>query len=114
MSIITRMRKQTCVYWALDTVDQFGAKQYDSPVEISCRWEEVSEEYLDANGQRLISNAKVYVDRDMVAGSVLMLDGIASITNEDDVRENLGAYEIKRFDKLPNFKADEFLRTCYL
>lgn len=114
MNIITRMRKQKCVYWALSSKNQFGEKQYDSPVEISCRWEDSSVEYLNSDGERVVSNAVVYVDRDVFVGSILMLGVLADITDYTYIKENVGAYEIQKFEKLPNFKTTEFLRTVYL
>ena len=45
---------------------------------------------------------------------LLMLGELTDITDEVNVRENEGAFEIQRFDKLPTLKADQFLRTAYL
>ncbi len=114
MGIITRMRKQTAVYWPFLSVDQFGKKAVGSPVEISCRWEDKSEEFLDSKGERQMSNAIVYVDRDMAVGGILMLGTTGDITDAVNIKENAGAWEIRRFDKLPNIRASEFLRTVYL
>ncbi|GAG43360.1 unnamed protein product, partial [marine sediment metagenome] len=107
MSLITRMLKQTCVYWPLESVesavaddfDNYGQPQVSTPSEISCRWEDVSEEFIDAQGTRQISRAKVYVDQDVDVGGILMLGELADITDEENIKENDGAYEIKRFDK---------------
>ena len=121
MSLITRMRKQKAVYWALASsdsggiaFDDFGQPKYTDPVEIKCRWKDVTEEFLDAKGARQLSHAKVYVDRDVDVNGILMLGVIADITNEENPKENDGAWEIKRFDKTPNFRATEFLLTAYL
>ena len=122
MSIITRMRKQVCVYWGLASdesagvaFDDYGQPILTDPVELDCRWEDVSEEFIAADGTRQFSNAKVYVEQDVDVGGVLMLGTIeADITDSSNVKENEGAWEIKRFDKLPTFKATEFLRTAFL
>lgn len=121
MSVITRMRKQKAVYWPLqssdsagDAFDDYGQPQWDGPIEIDCRWEDVIEEFIDASGTQQSSNAKVYVDRDVDVGGVLMLGELTDITDENNPKENDGAWEIRRFDKLPNMKATEFLRTAYL
>jgi hypothetical protein len=114
MRILTTMLKQTCVYWAFSSIDQFGEKTFSSGVDISCRWEAKTEEFLDAMGERQLSNAVVCVDRDIAVGSVLMLGTTSDITDETTIKENAGAWEVKRFDKLPTLKATEFLRTCYL
>ena len=114
MSLITRMRKQKCVYWAYSGTNEFGVKQVGSPVLISCRWEDKSEEFLDNKGERQISNAIVYVDRDTPVGGILMLGTLSDITDSIDIKENDGAWEIRKFNKEPNIKATEFLRTAYL
>jgi len=114
MSIITRMRKQTAVYWAYTSTDEYGVKQVGSPVLIKCRWEDKSEEFLDSHGERQMSNAVVYVDRDTPIGGILMLGVLADITDSTNIKENDGAWEIRKFDKLPTFKATEFLRTACL
>ncbi len=114
MGIISKMRKQTAVYWALSSVNTYGENQYAAPVEIACRWEDVSVEFLDNDGSTQMSRARVYVDRDVIIGSVLMLGVIADITDEVNIKENAGAWEIRKFDNLPNLKATEFLKTAML
>jgi len=114
MSLIVRMRRQNAVYWPFDSVDQFGKKAVGSPVQIKVRWEDVSEEFLDSNGEIQISRSKVYVDRDMEVGGILMLGTTVDITDPIDVKENDGAWEIRKFEKLPTLRATEFLRTAYL
>ena len=114
MGIITRMLKQTAVYWPFESVNQFGKKVVGDPVEIDVRWEDASEEFLDSGGERQMSNAVVYVDRDIVLGGILMLGVITDITDDVDIKENEGAWEIRKFEKLPNLKATEFLRKAYL
>lgn len=121
MSIIKRMRKQDAVYWALasvesggDDFDDYGQPILTDPVEVKCRWEDKSEEFVAANGTKMLSHAVVYVDRDVDVGGVLMLGELTDITDADNVRENAGAWEIKRFDKIPNLRATEFLRIAFL
>ncbi len=121
MSIISRMRKQTAVYWALEgsesggnNYDEFGQPQYTEPIEISVRWESRTAEFLDAQGTRVLSNAIVYVDQDVDITGVLMLGELVDITDEDNPKENDDTWEIRRFEKLPNLKNNEILRTVFL
>jgi len=111
------MLKQVAVYWKLSSLefDNYGQPIPTTPVEIKCRWEDVSEEFLDANGTIQLSNARVYVDRDVEVGGVLMLGELDSgVMDLVDIKENENAWEIKRFEKLPTLRATQFLRTCYL
>jgi len=121
MSIITRMLKQTCVYWALASsesgglaYDDYGQPVVTDPVEIECRWEDVNEEFIDATGTKQTSRAKVYVSQDVDVGGILMLGELTDITDDDNPKENDGAWEIRKFDKLPNLRVTEFLRTAFL
>ena len=110
------MLKQTAVYWELSSLefDNYGQPIPSSPVEIDCRWEDVGEEFIDKDGTTQLSRAKVYVDRDVEIGGVLMLGELGSTIDEDNPKENSGAWEIRRFEKLPTLKATEFLRSVYL
>lgn len=114
MSLINRMRKQKAVWWALASIDSHGKEVYASPVQIACRWEGVNEQFLDANGDIQMSNAVVYTDRDTPPKGVLMLGLLADITDPVNIKENTGAWEIQRFDKLPTLSNKEILRTAYL
>ena len=108
-------------FWALATTDS-GGNAFDDqgfpvvtdPVEIKCRWKDVSEETIAANGTKMTSKSKVYVDQDVSVGGVLMLGVLTDVIDPVNVKENDGAGEIKRFDKTPNFKATEFLRLAWL
>ena len=114
MSLITRMRKQTAVYWPFDSVDAYGKKLMGSPVEIKCRWDGSIEEFLDSQGERQLSKAVVFVDRDTPVGGILMLGTLSDITDDTNIKENEGAWEIRRFDTTPNLEATEFLKRAYL
>ena len=121
MSIITRMRKQTAVWWPQQSAevagmdhDRFGQPQVSDPVQISVRWEDVSEEFIDSNNTRQLSRARVYVDRDMSVGDILMLGKLTDITDAVNPKENINAWEVRRFEKLPNIKNTEQLRTVFL
>ncbi len=122
MSIIDTMLRQTAVWWPLQSSESAGGGDFDEygqpllsdPVEISVRWEDRIEEFIDGEGTTQLSNAVVFVDRDVEVGGVLMLGEIADITDLENVKENDGAWEIMRFDKLPTLRATKNLRTAYL
>jgi len=121
MGVITRMLRQTAVYWPPESIetggddfDDFGQALVSTGYEIEVRWVDVTEEFIDSNGTRQLSRAKVYVSEDVEVGGILMLGEEADITDLVDIKENEGAWEIRRFEKQPNFKATEFLRTAFL
>ena len=121
MSLVTRMRKQKCVYWPLGSAesggsdeDSYGNPSHGSPIEIDCRWEDGNKEFVGSKGTTELSSARVFVDRDMQVGEMLMLGELDSSVDQDDPRNNQGAYEIRAFQKTPNLKATEFLRIAVL
>jgi hypothetical protein len=121
MSIISRMRKQKAVYWPLGSsetggkdVDDYGKPVYATAVEIDCRWEDSREEFISPKGDKELSHSMVYVDRDMRVGEVLMLGTLDSVVYLTNPKKNTNAWEIRAFEKLPNFKATEFLKRAIL
>jgi hypothetical protein len=105
---------QKAVYWHHSGDDASGQPLYDDPVEVACRWEDVHELYLGMDGNDQVTNAKVIVDRDMVVQGQLWLGALADLTSQAHPSENLGAFSIKKFEKLPDRKAKKFLRTALL
>lgn len=113
MSIITRMRKQTAVWWQRTGRDVTGDPSFADPVEIDCRWDDKQELFVDVNGDEKISRATVYVDRDMSPGDWLKLGELESST-PDDPRDTTGAWEMRDWNKMPNLRATEYLRFTHL
>ena len=118
MRIIKKVLKMRAAYWEPGSPDDAGNKTFAAPVEIKCRWEERVQEFSGTNNEAMLSNAVVYVDRDVKTLGVLKLlevgqtlNGLTSTTNPF---ANDKAWEIKRFDKLPTIKATQFVRTAYL
>jgi len=117
MRIITKMLKQTAVYWAPASpqFDDYGQPNVSTPVDVDCRWEDVGEEFLDGGGTLQLSRAKVYVGVDVEVGGLLMLGDLSmSGLDEENPKNNDGVWEIRRFEKLPTLKATQFLRTVFL
>jgi hypothetical protein len=61
-----------------------------------------------------MSNAVVYTDRITPTKGVLMEGKLADITDPVNIKENEGAWEIRRFDKLPTLNNKEVLMTAHL
>jgi len=121
MNYITWPCNQKAVYWPPGSdetggqdFNDYGQPLYSTAVEIDCRWDDVSEEILLPNGDRVMSRAIVIVDREVKIAGVLWLGNIADVTDEDDPKLNDNAFEIRRVDKNPNIDADEMLVRAYL
>lgn len=114
MPDISRFLDQTCVYWPPGEVDYNGQKQFGSPVELACRWVEASEVFLDSNGNQQVSHTKVRLDADVLELGVLWEGTLATKSADPDPFANSGAYEIRKYRKIPSRRATEFLRIALL
>jgi len=113
MSIISKMRKQSAIFWSRSGTDGYGRPTWNSPVQIECRWEDLAEEYINYRGTREVSKSTVYVDRVMDPGGYLKLGSLDSGISNDPTEED-DAWEIKSFRQVPNLKATETLLSCML
>ena len=118
--VAIRTMKQFAVYWACLGLDSYGKPTYDTPIVIGCRWDAVQEMFFESSTitnpkrDQVMSEARLIVDRDLVIQSVIMLGTLSDVDDEDDPKENDGAYEIRAFLKTPNFKGNKYLREVYL
>ena len=103
---------QICVHWAKTGVDEFGIPTYDDPVEIICRWEDKTEQFLGLKGENELSRAKVYSLREMRVGRMRCLGTIETIPEGEDIRTF--ASNIRSYKKIPDLQADEYLRVALL
>ena len=115
MSIITRMRKQTLVYWGSPVPDGYGGSTFAAAVELSCRWEDKQELFIAPDGKEVLSQSVVYVGQDVGIGGYLYL-GVESDLDSDHTNPEIisGAREIRQLGKLPNLRATEYLRQVWL
>lgn len=79
MSLIKRMRKQKAVWWRKVAANRFGVVTWANPVEIACRWTDISEQVLDPKGEVFVSRSFVYVDRYISIGDRIRLGTLIDI-----------------------------------
>lgn len=116
IDFLARNQKQKAVYWGNPTKDGYGKFSYDDPVEIDCRWVDTTEIIMAANGEQIVCNAKVRVSQDLDKQGMLYLGYLQNLTESQlsDPTTVDGAYEIKRFDKIPSVRGNKFYRKAYL
>lgn len=114
MSVITKVLRQTCVYWPPASPDRYGQPTQGNPVELNCRWDDMIQEVVKDDGTIVMSKAEVMVSADVEVGGVLFLGTMDDVVDITNPKGNEGAYEILKFAKNPNFKCTEFVRTAYL
>jgi hypothetical protein len=110
MSFLTRNHNQTITYWGSPTKDQFGTKTFADPVQITGRWEDRTETFIDSSGRENVSKAFVFVSQDLDSEGWLFLG--TDITS--DPKTVTDAFEIRQFIKTPNMKATDFERKAIL
>lgn len=123
---ISKVCVQTAVYWGSPTNDGYGQKTYADPVELEppngVRWDSIVQKGIDKGeiktGEFETSNAKVLLVQDVEVKGWLYLGSLDDFDSTVDTNkpETIdGAYEIKKFEKIPMVKSTTiFIRTAYL
>ncbi|MCW5678453.1 MAG: hypothetical protein KIT65_10965 [Xanthobacteraceae bacterium] len=63
MTAYTENMTQAATYWPPSANDGFGGVSYGAATQILCRWQNAQKLFRDAQGQEVMSEAIVYVDR---------------------------------------------------
>jgi hypothetical protein len=112
----TNSLKQKAVYWGGPASDGATGRTFDAAVEISVRWEERNELFVDSTGQERTSRAIILVPQDVDLGGYLYLGTLVSLdsSEEADPFELDDAHEILQFSKVPDRSGTVFVRTVWL
>jgi hypothetical protein len=114
IGVAKRTMKQKAIWWAHDGLDDFGKPTYNiAPVEIDCRWEDRTEQFINANGDQEVSRSVLIVDRDISLKDKMKLGELDS-TIYADPDDNEDVWEVLQFMKIPDFKGRKRLRQVYL
>ena len=112
--VVAKFCVETAVYWGNPQPDGYGGVVYDSPVEISVRWEDKTRIVTDKDGKEMLSLAEVLVTEDLDAGGMLTLGGLSDLTSEGEPATG-SRHEILSISKIPMIKSTtDFVRTVYL
>lgn len=94
MSIISASRTETAIWWQATGKDEWGAPTFASPVEIECKWIQQRRRYVSQQGDDVVSDATVMVDRDVANGDYLQLGELDSTTPDSPIGED-DAYPVR-------------------
>lgn len=116
MSYLTEDHTGYAVYWGNPAPDGYGGFSWDTPVELSVRWEEKARQFLSSDGELSVSRAIVYLGQDVARDGVLYQGRLADLSaaQKADPRTVTGAQGIRRFDKTPEIDGSDFERVAYL
>jgi len=114
MSIL-RLLNQTLVYWAPGSEDRYANTSWEDPVEISGRWEEKAELFLDETGEKTLSRAVAYLDgsTSIVMDGRLMLGTLLSLSSSPDPATD-GGLRISSIGDAPSINAQTSLKKVML
>jgi hypothetical protein len=113
MSYISRNLRKRLTYWSRGAPDGFGGTAWGASVNLKGRWEERTEQFLDAKGDEHTSEAVVYVDRDIEIGGYI-LNGTSTAADPLTLTGDSEAKEIREYRKIPDLKYLRFERKLYL
>lgn len=106
---------QIAVYWERLDPDGYGGWIWEDPIEVACRWVEKNEEMFDEAGNKFISKAEILVNQDMKPGDMLYLGDLDGITSASGSPANTkSAYVVRKFSKIPDILAEEYVRKAWL
>ena len=113
---IASMLNQTAIYWGTPTQNGWGGVSYGTPVEVTVRWMEKQQKFIDMSGVEAVSKVTVISETDFVLGGRLWLGELTDLTTEQkaDPTSKAGCSEIRGYNKTPSLDATEFLRRAFL
>lgn len=112
-SFLTKIRKQTAVYWGPGTPDGKGSFSFPSPVEVDCRWEDKAMEFVDRDGNQAVSSSYVIVDQEMAEGGYLKQGDLDSATPDSPIGDE-DAHMIRKFNVIPDLRNTAYLYEAFL
>lgn len=98
-------RFQKAVLWERGYYDAYGQPTAKDPVEIDVRWEDNQSESLDQQGNTVVLDASVTVDRKIAPGSLMWLGSLADLpfgTDLGDETEKL--MQVVTCNEVPDIK----------
>lgn len=100
--------RQDATYWPPAGNDGFGGILYGSPEAVKVRWEEKSVLFRDPQGNEVMSNAVIYVSKQLEIKGQLFLGVSASSTPP------VGSREIRQVGQSPDLTQTKVLHKVWL
>ena len=113
MSMITKMLRRDAIYFPPGHVGSNGRRSTGAPQSRRCRWEQKVSQTIKQDGTFGQSTVRVFVNEDVAVGGYLAL-GLLDPDNPPASPLDVGGLEIMAFNKVPNLKNTEYLRTAFL
>lgn len=117
MRILKTMLKDFAVYWAPAGTDNDGQPKYASPVEYKVRWDDTTVIFANKDGEELAGQAKVTHNlNDAQVNGVLWHGRLSALTTGQKANPLtvVGAFPIKKVEKIPTLNNKEYYRFSVL
>lgn len=116
MTRFSRARTQKATYWAKAADDGYGGSAFGTPVVLTVRWEERSEDVASGTGELIRSHSVVWSENRLQEGGYLFLgESIeANPTIVTDASGNQTAYPIRRIRSIPTVRGKSFENVSFL
>ena len=113
---IASMLKQTAVYWSTPVQDGYGGFTYADPVEVTVRWMEKNDLFVDQSGREVTSKAVVLAETDFEIGGRLWLGTLADLSVAEKASPHTlsDCSEIRGYTKVGDIDLTQFLRRAFL
>jgi len=112
MGILTGRLPHKLTWWRVTGGDGFGGDAFAAPQLIDGRWEDRQETFYGTLDRReLISKAVVFVNQDVAVGDYLCQGNNVASANPTVLA---GALKIQRYDKTPDLRSLDAVRTAVL
>jgi hypothetical protein len=108
---ISRVLTDKAVYWGNPTNTGAGI-EFDSPVQINCRWTVIKQKVKNKLGDEIISKAAVLTDTELQEGGMLWLGELADLSS--GFVENVDGREIIEIRKLKSLYNEQQVQMAYL
>jgi hypothetical protein len=96
---------QDLTYWTPAVKDKWSDDTFATPTSVKGLWFDRHEEFVDWRGDLAYSNATAYIDHELELMGWLYL-GTTTSTNPKEV---VGAFPIRRVDKLPGYRPGQMV-----
>jgi len=115
LSFIEKVCVQTAVYWAPAGNSGYG-DSFAAAIEVPCRWDDVSEQIINQNGQEITSEAKLLLTDDVIEGGYMYLGTLDDLDSDPaDPREVKKAFSIQQVRRTPLFRSTtQFVYEAFL
>ena len=110
-AFVTKLMRQTLVYWANPVNDGYGGETFDDPVEVSGRCEYIEEKILTEKGEEAVSKAHVYVDQVVREGEYFYLGELTDLDSAPVPKLTDGAMRVVAYSKTPALGSSTVILT---